>query len=96
MKTQHWQILVYFLRKIAEEKGISQGEIARRTDLHRSNVNRFFALDVTPTLSTFLKIAGAIGVNFYFEDKDGTTELNELFEKAMTELGRRPGKLPKN
>lgn len=38
----------------------------------------------------------AIGVNFYFEDRESQVDFNALFEQAMTELGRRPDKLPKN
>jgi len=47
-------------------------------------------------MQTFLAIAGAIEVNFFFQDREDKTELNVMFEKAMTELGRRPDKLPKN
>ena len=93
---QHWKLLVLILRKIAESKGISQQEISNRTGLLNSNINRIFKLLYCPNLNTFLLIANAIGINFFFEDKDSTTKMNEIFEAAMTELGRRPDKLPKN
>ena len=93
---QHWKVLVLILRKVAESKGISQQEIANKTGMLRTNVNRIFKLLYCPNLNTFIQIANSIGINFFFEDKDSTTELNEIFEAAMTELGRRPDNLPKN
>lgn len=93
---EHWKVLVLLLKEIAKEKGISQEVIAERTGLLQSNVSRVFSLAYVPKLETFLSIANAIGVNFFFEDKDGKTDLSLLFERAMTELGRRPNKLPKN
>jgi len=95
-KDGQWKLLVLILRKIAESKGISQQEIANRTGLKRSNVSRMFNLLYCPNLRTFITIAKSIEVNFFFEDKEGTTELNKIFEAAMTELGRRPDKLPMN
>jgi len=102
MKTQQpneqaWRLLVLLLKNIAIEKGISHYAIADATGLHQSNVNRFFNLHYTPRLDLFLKIAGAIGVNFFFEDKDNLDiNYNKLMEQAMTQLGRRPDNLPKN
>ncbi len=91
-----WQLLVLILKKIAESKGLSNREIANRTGLLESNISRFLSLRYRPRLDLFLEIAKAIGVNFFFEDKDGTTDLNLIFEKAMAELGRRPKNLPQN
>ena len=93
---QHWKLLVLTLRKIAESKKISQQDIANKTDMKRSNVSRMFNLQYCPNLRTFIAVAKAIEVNFFFEDKEGKTELNEIFEAAMSELGRRPEQLPKN
>lgn len=92
----HSELLVLTLRKIAESKGISQQEIADRSGLQRSNISRMFGLKYSPNLTTFIAVARAIGVNFFFEDKEGDTNLSLIFEQAMTELGRRPDKLPKN
>ena len=92
---KNWMLLVLMLRKIAESKGISQQQIAELTGLKKSNVSRVFSLDYCPTMRTFLLIATAINVNFFFEDRDSITELNQLFETAMTELGRRPEQLHK-
>ena len=93
---QHWKLLVLMLKKIAEEKKITHQEIADKTGLHKSNVTRTFSLKYCPELKTFIAIARAIDVNFFIEDKEGKTDLTELFEAAMTELGRRPDNLPKN
>ena len=93
---QQSQLLVLTLRKIAESKGISQQEIADRAGLQRSNVSRMFSLKYKPNLVTFIAIAKAIDVNFFFEDKKGNTDLSLIFEQAMTDLGRRPDKLSKN
>lgn len=89
-------LFVLLLKEISESKGITQGVIAERTGLVRSNVSRFFSLRYKPTLDTFLSVAKAIGVNVFFEDQEGNTELNACFERAREQLGRRPDKLPKN
>ena len=92
-----WKVLVLLLKGIASKKGISHYKIAEDTGLHQSNVNRFFSLRYKPRLDLFLTIANAIGVNFFFEDRDNTEiDYNILVEQAMTELGRRPDRLPKN
>ncbi len=62
MSTEHWRILVQLLKEIAEEKGITQLEIAEKTGYQRSNISRVFSLRYTPRLDVFLKIAQAIGV----------------------------------
>lgn len=93
---EQWKLLVLILREIAESKGITQMDIADKTGLLQSNISRCFALKYKPTLDTFLQIAGAINVNFFFEDKDSKTDLNQCFERAMEQLGRRVDKLPKN
>lgn len=93
---QQWKLLVLLLKNIAEAKGITQNEIAEKTGLKQSNVSRLFSLKYPPTLRVFLQIATALEVNFFFEDKEDKTELSVIFEKAMTELGRRPDKLNKN
>lgn len=93
---QHWKLLVLILRKVAESKGISYQEIADRTGIEPAEVVTFFKLKDSPKLNIFIAIANAIAVNFFFEDKESKTELNVIFEAAMTELGRRPDNLPKN
>jgi len=92
----HWKVLVLLLKEIADDKGITQIEIAEKSGQLQSNISRTFSLTVVPRLDTFLAIARAVDINFFFEDKEGTTDLALLFERAMTELGRRPDNLPKN
>lgn len=84
-----WQVFVLLLKYIAEEKGITQQEIADKTGLQRPNVARIFSCRYKPNLDVFIRIAKAVGVNFFFEDVDGTSELNEAFERAMDEIWRR-------
>ena len=79
----HWMLLVTMLKKTAEKKGISQQMIVERTWLKKSNLSRMFALQQSPTLRTFLLVARAIGVNFFFEDRDGDTNLTAIFEAAI-------------
>ena len=93
---QHWKVLVIVLKLIALKQGMSQDEIATRTGYYRQHINRLFSLRYCPRLDIFLNIAKAVGVNFFIEDKEGNTELNQLLEQAMDQLGRRPDNLPKN
>jgi hypothetical protein len=95
---QQWQLLVLILREIAIQKlGIGwQLELANRTGFKPSNISRIFSLKYSLSLKNFIIIAKAIEVNFFFEDKDSITDLNQAMERAMDQLGRRVDKLPKN
>lgn len=93
---QHWKLLVLLLKNIAKTKGITQEKIAEETGLQQANISRIFSLKYCPTLQSFIAIARAVGVNFFFEDKDSNTDLSNDFNAAMEELGRRPGSLPMN
>lgn len=93
LESEHWKVLVLLLKNIAQEKNITNEDIAEKTGLIRSNIERLFSLKYSPSLLVFLAVANAVGVNFFFEDKDDTTDLSIIFEKAMTELGRRPERL---
>ena len=95
-ENQQWQLLVLLLKEIADQKNVTQQEIADKSGLLQSNVSRFFSLKYKPTLDTFLQVAKAIKVNLFFEDQEDKSDLNKAFEKAMTALGRRPDNLPKN
>lgn len=95
-QNEHWKVLVLLLREIADNKGITQLEISERTGMLQSAVSRFFSLKFKPTLETFLQVAQALKVNFFFEDQENKTDLNIAFEKAMEQLGRRPNNLPRN
>lgn len=91
-----WMIFVLLLKEIAKQKKITETQIAKETGMIQSAVSRFFSLKFNPTLDTFIKVSKALNVNYFFEDKDGQSDLNLCFEKAMEELGRRADKLPKN
>ena len=95
-QNEQWKLLVLLLKEIAESKGITQNEIAEKSEMHQSHVSRFFALKFPPNLNTFLKVAKAIKVNFFFADRENKSDLNIAFEKAMTEIGRRAKNLPQN
>ena len=71
-----WRILVLLLQQIAEQKGLTQQQIAEKAQMHQSHISRFFALKYAPNMDTFLKVSKAIGVNFFFEDQDSKTDLN--------------------
>ncbi len=63
---EHWKVLVLRLKEIADNKGITQLEISERTGMLQSAVSRFFSLKFKPTLETFLQVAQALKVNFFF------------------------------
>jgi len=94
--SEHWEVLVLSLKEIANAKGISQLEISEKSGYMPTAISRFFALKYKPTMPVFLGIARAIGVNFYFEDVDGKTDLNRAFNRAMDKLGRRGAKFSDN
>lgn len=93
---EQWKLLVYLLDEIRKDKGITHKEVAASTGLIESNVSRFFSAKYRPQLDIFLDIARAIKVNFFFQDTEDKSDLNQVFEKAMERLGRRPDSLPKN
>lgn len=93
---EQWMLLVLLLKEIAEAKGVTHEQIAEASGLQRSNVTRTFNLSYCPTLATFISIAKALKVNFFFEDQEDKSDLSKVFEKAMEALGRRADKLPKN
>lgn len=93
---QHWKVLVLLLKEIAKEKKITREDIAEKTGMKASSISRIFSLRYRVTLANFISIAQAVGVNFYFEDQDSKTDLNQMMERAMEQLGRRPEKLLNN
>lgn len=93
---QHWKVLILLLKEVAIDKGITQQQIADRTGLQKSNVSRVFTLKYKPNLELFLNLAQAVGVYFFFEDKDGNSDLAKCFQRAMNELGRRTDDFPMN
>lgn len=96
MNENTWMLFIDLIDQIAKQKKISRAEIARRAEIHPANVQRFFDCKYKVTLPIFLKIANAVDVNFFFEDKESKSNLNLAMENAMEQLGRRVAKLPKN
>jgi transcriptional regulator with XRE-family HTH domain len=91
-----WRVLVLLLKQVAQEKGITQGEIAEALGLTQSNVSRIFSTKYVPSLKVYNDITTVLGLKVFFEDTSGKIDLDKLIKKAMTELGRRPENLPKN
>ena len=87
---QHWQLLVLLIKEAADAKGISPANIAEFASVSRSTITRVFNLDFCPKLDIFIAMARAVGMNFYIEDQEGNSDMNLLFEKAMSAFGRRP------
>ena len=81
--------LCLFLKSEAETKGITQQQIADKCGWHQQTVQRMLSGKFSPSLDNFIKLADAIGVNFFMESKDSNTDTNQLFEKAMDHVGRR-------
>ena len=50
------------LRRARTEAGISQEELGRRCDLHRTEISLLERAGREPRLGTILKLAGAIGI----------------------------------
>lgn len=92
----HWKVLVLVLKETAAMEKITPNAISNKIGVSASTVTRIFNLEFCPKLQLFIDIARAVGVNFFIESKNADTDLNNAFEKAMTQLGRRPDKLPKN
>jgi len=95
-ENEQWKLLVFLLDEIRQQKGLSNLKVSELSGIAPAHTSRFFSCKFSPTLPTFLKIAKAIGVNFFFEDKESKVDFNIAMEKAMEQLGRRVDKLPKN
>ena len=83
MNNKTWKIFVLLLKHVAEQKKITQVQIAEKCKMHQPAIARIFALIFCPSLHIFLKICNAVEINFLFEDKQNQTGLNILFEKAI-------------
>lgn len=65
----NWKEVVLMIRDAAEQKGITQDEIARKTGLIQSNISRIFNLKHPPLISTLVSIAEAVGVEIIIKDE---------------------------
>jgi len=64
------RLLIDCVKQYADRKGVTQDQIAEATGLRRQNVNRVLSGRYSPTLDTFLKIAGALGLHLDISAKD--------------------------
>lgn len=62
------KMLVEYLRQYTLHKGITHDELAKITGLHQSNVTRIFSGKYSPTMDTFLNLAGAMSLKVYISD----------------------------
>ena len=85
-------MLCQFLKTETEAKGFTYQQLADKTGFSQPNVSQILNGKYSPGLDNFLKLADAIGVNFFMESKDSTSTTNQQFEKAMTGIGRRKAK----
>ena len=89
-------VLVLLLKEICEQRGISQQELADMTGFKQSHVSRLFGLKYAPSMRTFMTVVHALQLNVFFQSREDKDDLNQAFERAMEQLGRRPDKLPRN
>ena len=60
--------LVTQLKELAKEKGLTQEQLAERTGLIQSNINRIFSGKYSPSLDLLLLIAQAMNVKLQWQD----------------------------
>lgn len=68
--TNHWKVLVLLLKEIADEKGITQLEIAEKTGKHQPLISRFFSSKHCPSLSIVVEIANVLGKQLVLKNID--------------------------
>lgn len=84
---QHSVLLCRVLGGIAKAKGITHQQLADTTGFTRANISRLLAGRYSPELRTILSLCSAMGIKLYFEDKDGTADLEKIFKESFAELG---------
>lgn len=85
-----WQILVLLLKEVCRDRDITQEKLSELTGLKQASISRVFSLKFSPNLRTYMLIAGALNLNVFFEPQDSDSDLSKAFERAMSQLGRRP------
>lgn len=73
------QMLCQFLKDEAQTKGLTYQKISDITGFSQPNVSQMLNAKYAPSLDNFLKLADAIGVNFFMESKYSQTDLNKQF-----------------
>ncbi|MCL5670604.1 MAG: helix-turn-helix transcriptional regulator [Acidobacteria bacterium] len=75
------------LRKMREERNLSQGDIEKRTGLLRCYISRVENGHTVPSLETMERLAAALEIPLYalFYDGDQTPELQNLTQRKSAE-----------
>ncbi|MCL5006124.1 MAG: helix-turn-helix transcriptional regulator [Acidobacteria bacterium] len=75
------------LRKLREERNLSQGDIEKRTGLLRCYISRVENGHTVPSLETMERLAAALEIPLYalFYDGDKPPELPNLIQRKSTE-----------
>jgi transcriptional regulator with XRE-family HTH domain len=75
------------LKKLREERQLSQGDIEKRTGLLRCYISRVENGHTVPSLETLERLAAAMEIPFYqlFYDGDAPGELPNLIQRKTTE-----------
>lgn len=77
-----WKILVFALKVMAKDKGMSMNELAEKLDKHQSSVSNLLSTRSSPSLENFVEIADLIG----FDILGGIDD--EVIEKAKQEYAK--------
>lgn len=67
-ESEDWKILLDQLKKVADEKGMTQEDIADKCGMIQSSISRIFSHAYAPRISTVVLIAEAIGVKLVVSD----------------------------
>jgi len=57
------KLLLEYIRQYADHLGVTQLEIALRTGFTQSNVSRILSAKYSPTMDSFIRIAGALDLH---------------------------------
>ena len=81
------------LRKIREDKGLSQGDIERVSGLLRCYISRVEHGHTVPSLETLERFASALDVPFYdlFRNGDGGPATRQTTRRTLEELADETG-----
>ncbi len=88
--------LIGIIEEIAKEKEITNYRLAQLSGLKENQISAYFSHKTMPSLENFLRLCKSVELNLFLEDRNSDSKNNLDFEKAMTELGRRPKNMPKN
>jgi transcriptional regulator with XRE-family HTH domain len=81
------KVLLDFVASTAQEKGITQEEIARRTGFTQSNVSRMLSGRYPPSLDNFMKLCEAVDLYIFIEPKSSDSDLATLMRNRHRRKG---------